>query len=90
MLFNLFIWILEYPPKADLSAHKAVRMIKLNAIYERLFYATNCLVKTIKLNYFLCFSSFGTLVGAALTAGPIQTVWIFTNSRMPNEDSSRP
>src|SRR5271157_4046602 len=34
--------------------------------------------------------SLGTVVGAALAAGPIHTVWIFTNSRIPNEDSSRP
>ncbi len=26
----------------------------------------------------------------ALAAGPIQTVWMLTNSRMPKDDSSRP
>jgi len=55
MLFNLFIWILEHPPKADKSARTAVRMIKLNAIYGRLFYATNCLDKTIKLFFMFLF-----------------------------------
>ena len=43
MLFNLFIWILEHTPKADKLAPTAAWMIKLNAIYGRLFYATNCL-----------------------------------------------
>jgi hypothetical protein len=55
MLFNLFIWILEYPPKADKLVPTAVRVIKLNAIYGRVFYATNCLDKTIKLFFMFLF-----------------------------------
>ena len=34
--------------------------------------------------------SLGLCVGAFSTLGPIQTVWIFTNSRIPKEESSRP
>jgi hypothetical protein len=30
------------------------------------------------------------IAGAVLNIGPIHTVWMFTNSRMPNTDSSRP
>jgi hypothetical protein len=37
--------------------------------------------------YSLAFSG-GT--GAALFAGPIQTVWMLTSSRMPKGESSRP
>src|SRR6266705_3158558 len=34
--------------------------------------------------------SVATFAGWAVAAGPIQTVWILTNSRMPNDESSRP
>lgn len=30
------------------------------------------------------------VVGSVLRTGPIQIVWIFTNSRIPNTESSRP
>ncbi len=41
------------------------------------------------LEAFSCYS-LAACVGTFSTLGPIHTVWIFTNSRMPNQESSRP
>ncbi len=45
---------------------------------------------TISLFSYQVYYSVATFVGCGVTVGPIQIVWILTNSRMPKEESSRP